>query len=285
LENDCHGAKPSLEAYLQKFPKGAFITEAAYYLADCEMQSGNMKQALKYFQEVISHPESLYAERSIVHAARISYDLKEYAQALKLYAQLSEYSENTANINMATIAMMRCEMRLGNDSRIMQAAQNVLNLDKLTDDVKDEANNAIAASAQRLGNDRLAKETFAKLLNSKNSEYAAQARFYEIESLFADREFDKAEKKIFEFISETPSSEYFLAKSYLLWGAIYAEKGNILQAKQTFQSVIDNYDGSDDVIDLARRGLQNVLDKETKLKTEEDRKRATAAGEEDVINY
>ncbi|MDR2907050.1 MAG: tetratricopeptide repeat protein, partial [Bacteroidales bacterium] len=223
-------------------------------------------------------------ERAIINAAKISYDLKDYEQALKLYQQLAEYSEHTPNINMAIIAVMRCQIRLGKDSDIVKSAQNVLALASLTDDVKDEANHAIAVSAQRLGEDDLAKETFDKLLNSKNSEYAAQARYYDIEKLFVAQSYDTAEKKIFEFISETPSSDYYLAKSYLLWGAIYAERGNFLQAKQTFQSIIDNYTGEDDVIDVAKRGYQDVLDKEARLKEMEDEKRAAeAAVEEDII--
>ncbi len=282
LENDCQGAKPSMEAYLQKFPEGAFITEASYYLADCEMRGGNIQQALKYFTDVISHPESFFTERAIINAAKISYDMNDYENALKLYVQLSEYSENTANINMAVIAVMRCEIRLNDDKRMLAAAQKVLKLDKITEDVRDEANHAIAVSAQRLGDNALAKETFAKLLNSKNR-YAARARYYEIEDLFADKDYDNAEKKIFEFIGESSSSEYYLAKSYLLWGAIYAERGNFLQAKQTFQSIIDNYEGTDDIKETAQRGLQNVLEKEAKLKVEEDQKRAEEAGEEEEI--
>jgi TolA-binding protein len=284
LENDCHGAKPSLEGYLQKFPKGIFITEATYYLADCEMRSGNVQQARNHFLTVVSHPESNFTEGSLINAARISFDLKEFQEALKHYTQLSEYSENTANINMAIIAVMRCEIRLGDDKRILTAAQNVLKLDKLTDDIQDDANHAIAESAQRLGQNQLAKETFAKLRNSKNSEYAAQARYFEIEDLFVEKKYDEAEKKIFEFINETPSNDYFLAKCYLLWGRIYAERGNFLQAKQTFQSIIDNYDNEDDdIIETAKREHQNILDREAKLRAEEDRRRAEEAGEEDEI--
>jgi TolA-binding protein len=284
LENDCHGAKPSLENYIQRFPNGIFITEATYYLADCEMQSGNMQDARKHFLSVISHPESVFTERSINSAARISFDLEDYREALRLYTYLSEYSEIPANISMATIAILRTEIRLNNDRKIIVAAQNVLNLERLTDDIRDEANHAIATSAQRLGEKQLALETFAKLRNSRNSEFAAEARFFEIQNLFDSGNFDEAEKKIFEFISETPSSQYFLARCYLVWGAIYAERGNFLQAKQTFQSIIDNYDNeTDGVIETAQRKLQNILDKEAELRAEEDRRRAAEADEEELI--
>ncbi len=283
LENDCAGAKPSLEGYRQRFPEGAFITEATYYLADCEARSGNQREARRYFLEVISHPESFFTERSRIAAARISYDLQEYDQALKLYSDIAEYSENSANVNMAVIAMMRCEIHLKDDKRILVSAQNVLKQAKLADDVRDVANHAIATSAQRLGQDALAKETFAKLTHSKNSEYAAQARYYHIETLFAEKDYDGAEKKIFEFIGETPSSEYFLAKSYLLWGAIYAERGNFLQAKQTFQSIIDNYVGEDDIKATAERGFADVLEREEQLRAEEEARRAEEAGEEEEI--
>ncbi|MCL2416732.1 MAG: tetratricopeptide repeat protein [Bacteroidales bacterium] len=284
LEGDCLGAMPSLRNYLERFPEGIFVTEATFYLADCEMRGGNMQQARRYFLAVIARPESVFTERSIINAARISFDLNDFQEASRLFTLLAEFSEVPANINMAIIAILRSEIRLGNDQNIITAARNVLNLEQLSDDIRDEANHAIATSAQRLGQNQLATETFALLRNSRNSEFAAQARYFEIESLFANGEFDLAEQRIFEFISEVPSSQYFLARSYIIWGRIYAERGNFLQARQTFQSIIDNYDVEDDgIIETSRRELQNVLDREAQIRADEDRRRATEGADEDEI--
>ena len=284
LEGDCHGARPSLENYLQRFPNGIFVTEATFYLADCEMRSGNMQQARRHFLAVIARPESVFTERSIINAARISFDLNDFQEASRLYTFLAEFSEVPANINMATTAILRSEMRLGNDQNIITAARNVLNLEQLSDDIRDEAHHAIATSAQRSGQNQLAAETFALLRNSRNSEFAARARYFEIETLFANGEFDLAEQRIFEFISEVPSSQYFLARSYIIWGRIYAERGNFLQARQTFQSIIDNYDVENDgIIRTSRQELQNILDREAQIRAEEDHRRATEGADEDEI--
>jgi len=284
LEGDCIGAIPSLEGYLQRFPNGIFVTEATFYLADCKMRGGHMRQALAHFSTVIERPESVFTERAILNAARISFDLNEFQEASRLFRLLAERSEVPANITMAILAVMRSEMRLGNDEKIIEASRNVLTLEQLSDDIRDEARHAIAVSAQRLGQNDVAAETFALLRNSRNTEFAAQARYFEIQSLFADNQFDLAEQRIFEFISEVPSSQYFLARSYIVWGKIYAERGNFLQARQTFQSIIDNYDvEGDGVIKTSRRELQNVLDREAELRREEDLRRATEGADEDEI--
>ena len=52
---------------------------------------------------------------------------------------------------------------------------------------------------------------------------------------------------------------------------IYAEKDNLFQAKATLQSIIDNYDGDQKLIDEAKQKLELVIQAEqnkTKLKRE-----------------
>jgi len=44
---------------------------------------------------------------------------------------------------------------------------------------------------------------------------------------------------------EYSSSDYWVAKGFILLADVYMKKGNAFQAKQTLQSIIDNYEGED----------------------------------------
>jgi predicted negative regulator of RcsB-dependent stress response len=68
---------------------------------------------------------------------------------------------------------------------------------------------------------------------------------------------DKAERLIEQTVADA-SSDYWLAYSFILWADVYYARGNNLQAKQTLQSIIDNYDG-DDLVAVARQKLAAIV--------------------------
>ncbi|MEE1021444.1 MAG: hypothetical protein U0L93_08505, partial [Bacteroidales bacterium] len=73
---------------------------------------------------------------------------------------------------------------------------------------------------------------------------------------------DEAEKIILE-ITSNPSSEFWLAKAFILWADIFKERGNKIQAKQTLQSIIDNYEGDQSIIDEAQNKLNEINNKQS----------------------
>jgi hypothetical protein len=71
------------------------------------------------------------------------------------------------------------------------------------------------------------------------------------------QQYDPAEKIIERIVSDA-TSDYWLAYSFILWADIYYARGNNLQAKQTLQSIIDNYDG-DDLVSVAREKYDAIV--------------------------
>ena len=70
----------------------------------------------------------------------------------------------------------------------------------------------------------------------------------------------------FKVNQETPNHPYWVVKAFILLADIYAEKDNMFQAKATLQSIIDNYDGDQDLLNEAQSKLQAILDAEKKSK-------------------
>ena len=72
-------------------------------------------------------------------------------------------------------------------------------------------------------------------------------------------------------------------KTYLLWADIYFMKGNNLQAKQTLQSIIDNYEG-EDLKDLARQKLDMIIQRENvELEKEQEYRSSRYSDQDDII--
>ncbi|GHV35266.1 hypothetical protein FACS1894178_4450 [Bacteroidia bacterium] len=268
---DYNTARDAFASYIDKFPDGVFLTEAAYYAADCSMQVGSGANALKYFDIVIAQPESLFTETSMNSAAKIAFDQKNYKDASQRYRKLADYSENPKNIEMAKIAIFRCQIELGDPKSIIAAANELLKINDLAPQLKEDAAFRISRSERQLGNHKEANKWIYQLSNAQNSNYSAEAQYYKIEEIFNAKEYAECDKMINDYISKGVSNDYFLAKAFLLWGQIYFFQENYLQANRTFQSIIDNYDGEDDVKLKALELLQEVMDKEAQIMFEQEK--------------
>ena len=92
---------------------------------------------------------------------------------------------------------------------------------------------------------------YGRLARSANGEYNGEARCRQAEILMLQEKYPQAEKMI-EGIVADASSEYWLAYSFILWADIYYARGNNLQAKQTLQSIMENYEG-EELVAVARQ--------------------------------
>ena len=117
-------------------------------------------------------------------------------------------------------------------------------------------------------NYRQADSVYSLLKHSTNGDYSGEASYRIAESLFLQQQYDEAERAI-EAITADPANDYYLAKSFILWADIFYARGNNLQAKQTLQSIIDNYDG-DDLVQLALQKRNNILEEENPPQQPED---------------
>jgi hypothetical protein len=71
-----------------------------------------------------------------------------------------------------------------------------------------------------------------------------------------------AEKEVFDLINNIPSYDYWIAKAFILLADVYVQTDNTFQAKHTLQSIIDNYDGDDELKDVARQKLREIAEME-----------------------
>jgi len=118
-------------------------------------------------------------------------------------------------------------------------------LDKISESQIEESRLIIARSALAIDSLDIAKRECLLIAAKSKTEAGAEAKYSISYIEFKKGNLDVAEKKIFELLSSSSSYEYWLAKSYILLGDIYVEKGNLFQAKHTYKSIMDNYDGED----------------------------------------
>lgn len=81
---------------------------------------------------------------------------------------------------------------------------------------------------------------FKTVAGMTKSETGAEARYSIADCYLQQNELDAAEKAGFDVIKNTPSYEYWVAKSYILLGDVYARQKDYFNAKATYQSIVTN---------------------------------------------
>jgi TolA-binding protein len=269
MNGDCESSVKSFESYLSKFPEGLFHLQAHYYAADCLFRNGQNEQALPHYEAVAAASRNSYTERSLHNAANIAYNLNNFTKALDLYGQLVEVAENANNRLAGRVGYLRSWVHLAQRDSIVSAARMLLSEPKITDELRDEARISMARSYYETpATYPQADSIYALLTASTNGEYSGEASYRRAEMRFLQADYDASERVI-ETITAAPVSDYWLAKSFILWADIFHARGNNLQAKQTLQSIIDNYDG-DDLVQVALQKRNAILEEEKPVQQPEE---------------
>jgi len=259
MNGNCEKAVEGFSKYINKFPSGSFILEANFYKAECDYRSQRNEQALKSYEFITNQPFSRFTAKSASRVAHIHQLRGNYQAAADAYIRLEETADQPAMVMDAVTGQMQCYFALKSNGLAIQAAQKLLTLDKLPQNQAAEAHFTIARSAFLISNKPLAKREFEETIKIAKNEMGAESRFMLAQMEFDNGKYDDCEKSVFDLSENFASYDYWVAKGFLLLADVYVKKGNNFQARQTLQSIIDNYEGQD-LVTIAREKLASIPD-------------------------
>jgi len=261
MNGDCQASSEDFDKYIIHFPQGSFIVNANFYKAECEYKNNHPENALKGYEFVISQPAGKFTESSLLNAASIHYSLKNYPAALNEYRRLNESAEYKSNVIEALTGLMRCYYSLQKYDTAIFVSEKLLGQEKIQDNLSNEANLTIGLASLATNNLTLAKEQFMSVSKNSLNETGAQAKYNLAYILYLQENYPEAEKTVFELTEKFSSFDYWVAKGYILLSDVYVKMNNRFQAKQTLQSIIDNYEG-EDLKKEATEKLYSIIEQE-----------------------
>ncbi len=260
LQGNCGKAIPAFESYVKTYESGAYLVNAHFYMAECQLKADNHIEAMMALEFVIDKPRNIFTEPALLTASRINFDYKNYRGALKNFLMMKDYGEVNRNLKEATIGIMRCYYQLEEFGDAIDASRAVLREEKISDEVIREANFIIAKSFYAQDRFALALDDFRKVATEVSSQEGAESKYRVAEIQFIRKDYENAEKTIFEFIDLNTPHDFWMAKSFILLADLYLVKEDDFQAVQTLTSIIDYYEETDDgILDLARRKKVEIL--------------------------
>jgi TolA-binding protein len=263
LNGNCEKAISGFSKYITKFPEGIYRLEANFYLAECQYRMEKYPEALTGYNYILSQERSRFTGNAAAKAARINYFGKNYQAALEDYIRMEETAEQSSQTIDAITGQMQCNFLLKNYGLAIQSAQKLLNQANISDNLAIEAHFTIARSSYELQNAELARKEFEETVKLSRNEMGAESKYMLARIQFDNGKYDDAEKTIFALSENYASYDYWVAKGFILLADVYVKKENLFQAKQTLQSIIDNYEGQDLVL-IAREKLNAILESEKK---------------------
>ncbi len=251
--------------YLNSFENGKFALNAHYYRGDCNKKASRVDSALVDFSYVIDKPKNIFSEPSLLNAAELYAKKGADSMAYITYNKLENQAEVKSNLLIARKGQMQAAFNQKKYSDAIEAARRVLITDKVAEEDQRMAHMIMGKSyqAQNLLDPALVQFRILAL-DVKNTE-GAESKYRVAQILDEQGKPDEAEQTINEFINTGTPHQYWLAKAFILLSDIYLSKNDNFQAKATLQSVIDNYEITDDgIIKESSAKLDEIVTAENK---------------------
>jgi TolA-binding protein len=254
---DCKNVVIDFQQYIQKFPDGIFIIKANFYKAECDYSLGNVDAALTGYVFVIGKTKNEFTEQSLYRSSDIVYKKQNYTQALDYYKQLEQQAEDPKNNVAAKIGLMRCNYQLKNYTDAIGYSNKVLGLDKVSNELTNEAHYTIAQSELATEKYDEALAEFQSVANTAKNNLGAESHYNVAYIQYLKNDFKQSQKLIFDFIKGDGDYPYWTTKALILLADNYLELKDNFQAKTTLKSVINDSD-IPELIKIAQEKLDKI---------------------------
>jgi len=253
LSEDYGRALKALKDYMAQYPNGKQASNAYFYMAECYRGMGQKELACDCYSKVVELGSDSYSELAMLNFANISYGLQRYDNAYVAYTKLLSDARMEVNKYTAEVGMMRSAYRAHRYDEAISAAATVKADIRSESAMVREADYVTAKSYLSTSKRSEAYAIFTELAKLPKTSEGAEACYLLILDAYDRGDFDTAINKTFDFSDNSAGQQqYWLAKAFIVLGDCYAEKGELAQAKATFQSIRDGYTAKDDDI------LENV---------------------------
>ena len=258
-------ALQALLDYKSRYPQGAAAYKADFYIAQCYRNLGKDEQACDYYKKVVVSGTGSFVELSTLGFAQLSYKLERWDDAYDAYASLFSSAKIENNRATAIVGMMRSAFKGHHWNDAISVADRLLGGLTNEEAILREALYVKAKSCLASSRRAEAFKILGELSQNMNDSYGAEAAYLLILDSYDSGDFDAVQTRVFAFSDASSPEIYWFAKSLIVLGDSYVEKGELRQARATFESIRDGYESSgdgDDVLENVNMRLRKLAELE-----------------------
>jgi TolA-binding protein len=258
LKGDFQGAFEGVNAYFDKFPKAIHDKEAKFIRAESLVKLKRPDEAIPDYEYILNDWTSDYTERSLVSISELFLNQKKYNEAIVYLKRLETTADYKVHYSYALNNLLKAYDALNMPDDMLKYVQLVKESDKASEEEKNSSD-LFAGKAYLMKSDTTqAIKAFTSVVAKTKTLAAAESKYNLAALQYAKREFKTSQKTCFDLINNMPSYDYWVAKAFILLSDNYVALKDNLQAKSTLLSIIDNYDGKDEIVATAKEKLEKI---------------------------
>ena len=259
LRGDWQGTVNAVGAYFDKFPtKQIYEKESRFIRAQSLVNLNKNEEAVVDYNVILNDWTSAYSEKALISMAKLYMAQKKYNDAIVFLKRLETNSEYKADYSYAINNLLFCYSQINMPDDILKYANLIRDNEKSAqEDIFKTGLYAGKAYLQKADTASAITEFNYTLKNTKTVA-AAEAKYNLANIEYLRGMYKESQKTCFDLVKELPSYDYWIAKTYILLADNYAALKDKFQAKATLQSIIENYKGNDDILDIAKAKLAEM---------------------------
>ena len=248
IAGDKAAASAAFDKYIGENPEGIYSPAALYYVADCKASLGDSLAAREHLVRLTSLYYNPYTQRGYERMAQLAAAGADWKAAAEAWRALAEMATTTVAKRDALGRYLTATVEGGQSSDIIVAADHIIAQAEVSAELVRKAKFEKAKALEESGKRNPAVAIFSALSEDVTTAEGAESSYRIIETAFKYGSFEKAESLVYEFAEKNTPHAYWLAKSFLLLGDVYVSRGDLFQARATYQSVVDGYSEKGDGI-------------------------------------
>jgi TolA-binding protein len=261
LRGDWAGAVESVNAYFDKFPKAIKDKHAKFIRAESYKNLGKFAPAIIDYEYILNDWTSEFTEKALISISNIYLKNKQYNEAIVHLKKLEIASEYKSTYQFAINNLMVAYEGLAVPDQTLKYAQIIKDYEKSSEQDKNLATLYAGKAYLLTADTTTAVKELTFLSKNAKTIQAAEAKYLLANIQYLKKDYKESQKTLFDLINNLPNYDYWVAKSFILLADNYIALKDVFQAKSTLQSIIENYEGDDDILPTAKEKLQAITNK------------------------
>jgi len=258
LRGDAKAAYEAINAYFDKFPKAIHDKEAKFIRAESLVKLGRSNEAIADYDYILNDWTSDYTERSLMSVSQVLMFEKKYNEAIVYLKRLETTADYKANYSYAINNLIKAYDALNMADDMIKYADLIRNSDKASQEEKNSSD-LYTGKAYLIKADTVqAIKSFNNVIAKTKTVSAAEAKYNLAAIQYAKGDYKGSQKTCFDLSNNMPNYDYWVAKSFILLADNYLALKDKLQARSTLLSIIDGYEGKDDIVATAKEKLAKI---------------------------
>ena len=222
------------------YPNTLHNYDLYYFMGDAYYELGEWEDGIAQFELIISQQQGVYLGRALTKSAKANMSLKRYDQAIDLFLLLNENASSERELDQAQEGLMMAYYDINDVEKALLIAQEISENITLSEPKRNlGALYLLRISMNMLAYDK-ALPLAESLIESSDNQTAAEATFIIAQIRYNQDDYATSIEQCIVLLGKYGLYEQWTDKTYLLLVNNYMASGELLQAKATLNSILDN---------------------------------------------